>query len=564
MPDAGVAVAVEDHGAVLFDDMLHIVLDGRVEILAAGQVAFQEVGRVTQRVGHDGVQGRDGTGSGLAGAQGAELETVTREGDGAGAVAVAGVRGQGRQGIHAHVHDTAALAVGGIVDTAGTEGFEHFRQLVAQEDGHDGRRGFVGAQTVVVAGAGHSGTQQAAELVHGTDHGRTEHQELGVGVRGLAGVEQRAQFGITDGVVHVLARAVDAVEGLFVQQALEPVTFGHVAQGGHDDVVVVHGQVAGLKQRRDLVLAGGGFIVAGAHGHAQFVELAFHFHHVGQHALGDDPEVLVAEFLALGRTGAEQRTSRHLQVGTGKVEVVVDAEIFLLQTGIGDHRQLGLDAEQLQHAAGLTVEGLAGTQQRGLLVQGHTGPGKEHGGDAQEGPVGVFHDVGGAGHVPGRIAARLKGGAQAAGGEGRGVGLAADQHGAGKFGDDAALSVRHQEAVVLFRRLTGQGIEDMGEVGGTFFYGPVLHDGGHGIGDAGIHALAELDGLVQGLVDILGQAFTHHLVGEHVTAENVGGLGVVEVQRRRFRLVGGDGLNGTSAGGIAAHESSLVNVREPS
>ena len=117
---------------------------------------------------------------------------------------------------------------------------------------------------------------------------------------------------------------------------------------------------------------------------------------------------------------------------------------------------------------------------------------------------------------------------------------------------------------MLFRRLTGQGVEDMGEVGGTFFDGPVLHDGGHGIGDAGIHALAELDGLVQGLVDILGQAFTHHLVGEHVTAENVGGLGVVEVQRRRFRLVGGDGLNGTSAGGIAAHESSLVNVREPS
>ena len=344
----------------------------------------------------------------------------------------------------------------------------------------------------------------------------------------------------------------------------EPVAFGHVAQGGHDDVVVVHGQVAGLVQRRDLVLAGSGFIMAGAHGHAQLVELAFHFHHVGQHALGNDPEVLVTEFLALGRTGAEQRASCHLQVGTGEVEVVVDAEVFLLQTGVGDHRQLGLDAEQLQHAAGLTVEGLAGTQQRGLLVQGHTGPRKEHGGDAQEGPVGVFHDVGGAGHVPGRVAARLEGGAKAAGGEGRSVGLAADQHGAGEFGDDAALAVRHQEAVVLFRRLTGQGVEDMGEVGGTLFDGPVLHDGGHGIGDAGIHAFAEFDGLVQGLVDILGQAFTHHLVGEHVTAENVGGLGIVKVQRRRFRLVGGDGLNGTSAGGIAAHESSLVNVREPS
>ena len=408
---------------------------------------------------------------------------------------------------------------------------------------------------MVVAGAGHRGPQQAAVLVDGADHGRAEDKELGVGVRGRAGIEKAAQLAVADGVVHVLARTVDPVEGLFVQQALEAVAFGHVAQGGHDDVVMVHRKIADLIERGDLVLAGRGLVVPGAHGHAELVELVLHFHHVGEHALRDDAEILVAELLPLGRTRAKERAPRHLQVGTGKIVIVVDAEIFLLQPGKGDDGQLRLDAEDLEHAPGRPIERLTGAQQRGLLVQRHARPREEHGGDAEEGPVGVLHDVGGARHVPGGVAARLKGGAQTAGREGGSVRLAANEHIAGKFGDDAAVAVGHEEAVVLLRRLAGERIEDVGEMRGALLDGPVLHDSGHGVGDGRVHALAEGDGLVQGLVHVLGQTGAHGLVVKDVAAVEIHGpvLGVVDIG---LVLVGRDGLDGVLSCGVA-HISSL-------
>ena len=69
---------------------------------------------------------------------------------------------------------------------------EDVGQLVAQEDRDDRRRGFVGAQAMIVAGRGHDGPQQALVLVHGANHGGAEHQELGVLVRRVARVEQVA------------------------------------------------------------------------------------------------------------------------------------------------------------------------------------------------------------------------------------------------------------------------------------------------------------------------------------------------------------------------------------
>ena len=391
--------------------------------------------------------------------------------------------------------------------------------------------------------------------MHGPDHGRAEDQEFGVGVRGFAGIKERAELRIADGVIDVLARAVDARKGLFVQQALEPVALGNVAQGGHDDVVMIHRQVAHLVEGRDFVLAGGHLVVAGAHGHGQLVQLPLHFHHIGQHALRNDAEILVAEFLPLGRTRAEQGAPRDLKVGTGKIEVVIDAEVFLLQTGKGHDGQRRLNAEELEHALCLTVQSLTGTQQRRFLVQRNARPRQEHGGDAQERAVGVFHDIGGARHIPGRIAASLEGGAQTAGGEGGSVRLAPDKHGTGKFRNDAAGGVGRKEAVVLLGGLAGQRIENMGEVRRALFNGPVLHNRRHGIRNGRVHAFAEGDGLVQGLVHGLGQTLAHHLVVEDIAAEKVRGLGFRKIERRGIGLVGRNGLNGMLPGDIAAHES---------
>ncbi len=196
----------------------------------------------------------------------------------------------------------------------------------------------------------------------------------GIGVRRFARVKQRAQLGVANGIIDVLARTVDAAEGLFMQQALQAVAFGHIAQGGHDDMIVIHGQVAGLVERRDLVLAGGRLIVAGAHGHAQLVQFALHFHHAGKHALRDNPKILIAELLALGRARPEQRAPGNLKIRPGKIEIVVNKKVFLLQTGIRNYRQIRMDIEQGQHPLRLAVQGLAGAQQRRFLVQRHACP----------------------------------------------------------------------------------------------------------------------------------------------------------------------------------------------
>ena len=264
--------------------------------------------------------------------------------------------------------------------------------------------------------------------------------------------------------------------------------------------------------------------------------------------------------LPLGRTRAEQGAPRDLQVRTGKIEVVIDAEVFLLQTGKGHDGQRRLNAEELEHALCLTIQSLTGTQQRRFLVQRDARPRQKHGGDAQERAVGVFHDIGGARHIPGRIAAGLEGGAQAAGGEGGSVRFAPDKHGAGKFRDDAAGGVGRKEAVVLLGGLAGQRIENMGEVGRALFNGPVLHNRRHGIRNGRVHAFAEGDGLVQGLVHGLGETLAHHLVVEDVAAEKVRGLGFRKIERRGIGLVGRNGLNGMLPGDIAAHESLVMVV----
>ena len=62
--------------------------------------------------------------------------------------------------------------------------------------------------------------------VDGPDHRRAEHKELHVGVWRLAGFEQVAQLA-ADRPVDVLARAVDAREGLLVQQAGHAVLLRH-------------------------------------------------------------------------------------------------------------------------------------------------------------------------------------------------------------------------------------------------------------------------------------------------------------------------------------------------
>ena len=108
--------------------------------------------------------------------------------------------------------------------------------------------------------------------------------------------------------------------------------------------------------------------------------------------------------------------------------------------------------EQLQDPLGLHVQGLHRPQQRRLLVERLAGPAHEGRGNAERRAVGVFQDVGRAGRVPGRVAAGLERGADAARGEARRVGLALDQLLAGELGDCAARRRRARGSCRASRR----------------------------------------------------------------------------------------------------------------
>ena len=75
---------------------------------------------------------------------------------------------------------------------------------------------FIGAQTMVVARGGDGHTEQVLILVHSLDYGREEQQELQVFHGRFAWVQQIFR-GCGDAPVVVLAAAVHAVEGLFMQ-----------------------------------------------------------------------------------------------------------------------------------------------------------------------------------------------------------------------------------------------------------------------------------------------------------------------------------------------------------
>ena len=137
----------------------------------------------------------------------------------------------------------------------------HVLKLIAEEDRDDGRRGLVGAEAVIVAGAGDRDAEQFRILGHGADDRDAEDEELGVVVRVVAGVEQvLAGVGRHRPVV-VLAGAVDAGERLLVEQADQAVLVGGLPHHVHAELVVIGGEVRVLEDRRDFVLARRDFVV---------------------------------------------------------------------------------------------------------------------------------------------------------------------------------------------------------------------------------------------------------------------------------------------------------------
>ena len=490
VPLARIAVTAEDHGAVLVHGALEHGEGGLLEGNAAVELFLQPIGDPLERIGQDRVQRHQGARHRLPGAHRPEFEAIAGEGKGGGAVAIAGILVQLWQGVDPEGHQGG---LGGTLQVAALDLVKHILQLAAEVHRDDRWRGLIGAEAVVVAGGGDDGPQQGAEAVHAADHRRAEDQELQVGVGGLAGIEQVALGGIADRPVHVLAAAVDAGEGLLMQQAGEAMPLGRAAEHGHRELLVVGGHVRGLEIGGDLELAGSHLVVAGLGWDAEPVELVLHVLHEHLHPLRDGPEVVVVELLTLGRRSAEEGATGQQQIGPQGVVAGIDQEVLLLGAAAGVHRGDLLFAEQPQQPLGLFVHGGVGTQQGRLLVERLAGPAYEHRGDAERHAVGGAHQPGGAGDIPGGVAAGLEGGAQAAVREGGAVGLTLHQQLAGELGDRRTIGLGRDEAVVFLGGEVGEGIENVCIIEGAAGAGPVLHRLGHHVGHRGVELAAFAD-----------------------------------------------------------------------
>ena len=389
--------------------------------------------------------------------------------------------------------------------------------LVTQEDGHHGGRRFVGAQTVVVAGGGHGQPQQILIVVHGLYHRAQEQQELRVLVGCLAG-SQQVHAGIGGhGPVVVLTGAVDAVEGLFVQQAHQPVPGGHLLHDLHGQLVVVGGDICSGIDGRQLVLGGSHLVVLRLGQNAQLPQLLVQILHERADALPDDAEILIVQLLPLGRGRAEQGAAAEDQILPLVEHLPIHQEILLLRANGGSDTLHVLVAEQVQHPQGLLVQRLHGAQQRRLFVQRFAAVGTEGRGDAQR----LVLDKGVGRGIPGRVAASLKRGAQTAGGEAGRVRLALDQLLAGELHKHTAVRRGGDKAVVLLGGDAGQRLEPMGKMSRSMLDGPILHGLCHGVGHLTVQPAALVNGLFQRQIDVMGEPCLHHAVIKYQCAEDV-------------------------------------------
>jgi hypothetical protein len=114
----------------------------------------------------------------------------------------------------------------------------------------------VSTETVVVTGRGNRNAEEILILVNGSQNGAKEEKELGVFIRGFAGLKEIKTGVGGDRPVIMLTRAVNPLKGLFVEEAYEAVLGGYVAEHLHGQLIVVGGDVGGGENGSKLVLCG--------------------------------------------------------------------------------------------------------------------------------------------------------------------------------------------------------------------------------------------------------------------------------------------------------------------
>lgn len=175
-------------------------------------------------------------------------------------------------------------------------------------------------------------------------------------------------------------------------------------------------------------------------------------------------EIMVFQFLSLGRGSAKQGAASVNQVFSLLIHLFINEEIFLFRSH-GRYHPGGIGTKQLQYTKSLFVDGFHRTKQRGLFVQRFAGVRAERSGNAK----GVLLDERIRRGVPSGVAPSLKGSPQAAGGKGRCVRFTPNQFFAREVQQHPAAFYRVDEAVVLFSGDAGHRLEPVGKMGAALF-----------------------------------------------------------------------------------------------
>ena len=137
-------------------------------------------------------------------------------------------------------------------------------------------------------------------------------------MRGVARFEQILSVIGAHGPVVVLAGAVYAGKGFFMQQTDQVMPDRDPLQHIHDHLIVIGRDVGRFEDRGELKLSGGNLVVLGLGGNAKLPKLGIHFLHIGNDPFLDAAEIVVFHFLPLGGHGAEQCPAGHQQIEPGR------------------------------------------------------------------------------------------------------------------------------------------------------------------------------------------------------------------------------------------------------
>ncbi len=390
-------------------------------------------------------------------------------------------------------------------------------QLLAEENRDDSGRRFVRAQTVIVTGACYGQSEQIGILVDSLDYRREERQKLRVLHGRASGIEQVLTVVGGQTPVVVLARTVNAREGLLVQQADKIVLESDLLHQLHGELVLVGSEVCGREYRRVLVLRRSDLVMLGLGGYAEPPQMLVEILHIIGNAFLYRAEIVVVKLLPLGSGSAEQRSARENKVLSLIVSRLVDEEVLLFRADGSDNALCGLVAEQAEYTQSRVGYHVHGSQQRGLFIKRLARIRIERGGNVQRALL--YERVGG--RVPSRVAARLERRSDTARRKARRVGLALDKLLARKLHNHRAVAHRRDEAVVLLGGDARHRLKPVRIVGRALFDRPVLHCRRHYVGYRAVKLLALRNGLFQRLEHVLRQALLHRLLVEHVDTELV-------------------------------------------